>query len=439
MSPAPLPEERQRHRVREAALAARGGAGRPGAGGSGAGPRTTVAASWRRVAACGLEPGSSPDVPPLSDGEVERRRARSALAPFVPRLATTLASVVDAGHLVVVTDEEGRVLWRLGGGGVRAMADRLGFVGGSAWTEANVGTNAIGTSLVLGEGVHIRGPEHFVESHTAWGCAAAPLRDPWSGRTLGVLDVSGPSRTMHPAELALVEAAARLTALEVVEQHRTRLDRLRARAAPLLARLDGDALAVDVHGHLAAGTGPRLPERVSLPEDLAGGAGGPVWLPTLGAATAEPLEGGWLLRLEDGTAETSADLAGTSVVLDLTGPPCVRVDGVAGAWSRRLSPRHAEIVLALVQAGPAGRSATALAEDLFDDAGRAVTVRAELSRLRRALGGLLLSGPYRFSPAVSPRLRLPAEVDAVLPGSSAPVRHRLVAQAAVGQSTGRFS
>ena len=91
--------------------------------------------------------------------------------------------------------------------GVRRLADRLGFVRGSAWTEANVGTNAIGTALVLGEAVHIQGPEHYVESHTLWGCAAAPLLDPWTGATLGVVDVSGPARrALHPAELALVDA-----------------------------------------------------------------------------------------------------------------------------------------------------------------------------------------------------------------------------------------
>ncbi|MCW2868099.1 MAG: hypothetical protein JWR20_2287 [Marmoricola sp.] len=407
--------EQQRHRAREAALS-----GPPGA--AGPSPRTTIAASWRRVAACGLEPGSTPDVPPLAEAELARRRASSELAEFVPRLTRTLSSVVDAGQLVVVAGADGRVLWRVGSPGVRRMADGLGFVGGSAWTEGNVGTNAIGTSLVLGAGVHIRGPEHFVESHTRWGCAAAPLRDPWSGRTLGVVDVSGPSRGMHPAELALVETAARLTAMELLERRRGELDRLRARVAPLLAGITGEALAVDLHGHLAAGVGARLPDRVALPDDL---AGGPVWLPTLGAATAEPLAGGWLLRLDSGD-DPARDGAGATLVLDLTGSPCLRVGGASGGWSRRLTPRHAEILLALVGAGPAGRSASALAEDLFDDDTRVVTVRAEMSRLRRALGSLLLSGPYRLAPTVAASLELPLDVRGVLPGSSAPVVRRLV-------------
>lgn len=381
-------------------------------------PRGPVAASWRRVAACGLEPGSAPEVPPLPTSELERRRAASGLADHVPQLVQHLRPVTDAGQMVVVADTEGRVLWRAGPSGVRRAADELGFVSGSAWTEGNVGTNAIGTALVLGEGVHIAGPEHFCDSHTRWGCAAAPLRDPWTGRTLGVLDVSGPSREVHPAELALVEMAARLTTMQVVEQHRRELDRLRAVAAPLLARLDGDALAVDRFGHLAAAVGSRTPERVTLPDEL---AGGPLWLPTLGDAVAEPLAGGWLLRL--GRERAGA----TTLELDLTAEPVCRVGSDAGRWSRTLSRRHAEILLALVRAGSSGRTAADLADDLFADRSRVVTVRAELSRLRRLLGAVLLSAPYRVAPGVVTSLRLPDDRDALLPGSSAPVVRRVLA------------
>lgn len=403
--------DRDLHRSRDAALSR-------GAGGA-ARPRTEIAASWRRVAAAGLDPGSGAEVPPLSEAELERRRAASGLAELVPRLAASLAPVVDAGQLVVVADAEGRVLWRLGTSGVRRLADGLGFIGGSAWTEANVGTNAIGTALVLGTAVHVQGPEHFVESHTRWGCAAAPLVDPWTGRTLGVLDVSGPSRGMHPAELALVQLAADMTSSELVARHRAALDRLRARAAPLLAGLTGDALAIDHAGHLAAAIGSRTPDRVALPDKLTAGR---VWLPMLGHATAEPLDGGWLLRLEGAEGAEIAEASTTTVVLDLGREPSLRVSGASGSWSRTLSPRHAEILLSLLGAGPAGRTATQLAQDLFDEPGRTVTVRAEMSRLRRLAGSLLLSSPYRLDPGLTTRVT--GDPRAALPRSSAPVVRR---------------
>jgi hypothetical protein len=379
-------------------------------------PRDTIAASWRRVSSVGLDPGSGAEIPPLAEAEVARRRRASGLSDVIPSLTHSLRSVIDAGQLVVVADADGWVLWREGGHAVRRLADDLGFVGGSAWTEGNVGTNAIGTALVLGEGVRVQGPEHFVESHTRWGCAAAPLTDPWSGRILGVLDVSGPSRGMHPAELALVETVARLTSMEIVARRRAELDVLRAHAAPLLARLTGDALAVDPFGHVAAAIGTRAPERVALPDDLTGGS---VWLPTLGLAAVEPLAGGWLLRLDSGAAT-----AVTSVVLDLRAEPTLRVDGPSGGWARRLSRRHAEILLALAGAGPDGRSAADLADDLFADRTRVTTVRAELSRLRRLAGSVLQSNPYRFAPGVAVTAALPDDRALVLPGSSAPVVRR---------------
>lgn len=405
-------------RTREATLSG----ARPPAGGPV--PRAEIAASWRRMALCGLDPSGGPAVAPLPEAEVERRWSASALARVVPGLARSLESVVDAGQLVVVSDDEGRVLWRRGTPRVRRMADDLGFVRGSAWTEGNVGTNAIGTALVLGAPVQIRGGEHFVESHTRWGCAAAPVTDPWTGRSLGVVDVSGPSRTLHPAELALVEMAARLASVELLEEHRTRLDRLRGQAAPVLARISGPALVVDPDGHLAAASGLRAPDRVALPDGLADGQ---VWLPRLGAAHAESLAGGWLLRLAGAEEPGPARL-----VLDLEREPEVRVSGPNGEWTQRLSRRHAEILLALVQAGATGRGASDLAEDLFAAPGRLVTVRAEVSRLRRVLGGLLLTQPYRLAPHLDSAVRLPADPGALLPGSSAPVVVRLRRHAPLG-------
>ena len=155
------------------------------------------------------------------------------------------------------------------------MADGLGFVGGSAWTEGNVGTNAIGTALVLGEAVQIRGAEHYVESHSVWGCAAAPLRRPVDRRAPSGSSTSAgrPGACTRPSS-ALVTLAARLSALETVAGHRETLDRLRSLAAPMVARLTGQALVVDHAGHTRRrppASGRR--DRVALPERPGGRRG----------------------------------------------------------------------------------------------------------------------------------------------------------------------
>ncbi|MEZ5092656.1 GAF domain-containing protein [Nocardioides sp.] len=376
--------------------------------------RPEIQASWRRVQGNGLGPGDNPAIPPLAEAELEGRRAVSPLADLLPHLRAALQPVVDVGLLVVVTDTEGRVLWRTGEDKVTRQADRLGFVGGSAWTEYNVGTNAIGTSLVLGRPVLIRGSEHYVESHTVWSCAAAPLHDAWTGETLGVVDVSGVAAGMHPTVLSMVTLAARTAELEIQAAHHERLARLRAHAAPLLAAQTGQAVAVDLFGHLAAARGFASPARVVLPADL---AGGPVHLPSLGPAYAEPLPGGWLLRLLDEEADDDP----LEVCLDLSGArPVARLLTPAGPWEHALSTRHAEILLALLQS-PGGRSAAELADDLFADPSRTVTVRAEVSRLRRTLGPVVSGHPYRLLDGVTGRLIPPAAGAEALPGSAAPV------------------
>lgn len=109
------------------------------------------------------------------------------------------------------------------------------------------------------------------------------------------------------------------------------------------------------------------------------------------------------------------------VVLDLSRPRrwTVSVSGPAGGWQQELSPRHAELlyVLALHRDG---RTAAELAEDVFGDRTRTVTVRAEMSRVRRTLAGVLAHRPYRFREEVAVEVLRPESPADLLPHSTAP-------------------
>lgn len=377
-------------------------------------PRPLIDASWRRVAAAGVDPGGGDGPAVLSDAEVSRRVVAGPLAPMIPVLRERLEPVARAcGQLVVVTGTDGRVLWQGGAPEVRRRADGLGFVPGAAWDEPTVGTNAIGTCLVLGTPVGVHGGEHFVDGHQQWTCAAAPLRDPVGGGLLGVVDLSGPARTAHPGAVALVSAVAALAEHEVRAAHDRSLDQLRRVAGPLLARVDGRALVLAPDGLTAAATGFAGPARVVLPTDLDGG--GRWVLPALGPCRVEPLPGGWLVRLDDADPAVP-----THAVLDLAGDrPQLRVEAATGSWTDVLGLRHAEILLAVARA-PQGLTAAELAAALFDDPARTVTVRAEVSRLRRTIGPLLATRPYRPADGVTLQVVLPPPGRVLLPGSVAP-------------------
>lgn len=388
------------------------------------GPRPVIGASWDRMLASGVDPEHDFRSGVLSADETERRRQASPLRHVLPVLREGLLSVADvAQHIMVVADAEGRLLWREGNKSVLRMADGHGFEIGADWRESIVGTNGIGTPLVARRPVQVFSAEHFVRTHHRWTCTGAPITDPRDGRLLGVVDISGPLDTMHPATLALVGSVAKLAEARLREEHLTALDRLRSVAAPVLARIGGRAVAVDGHGWTAAVTGMPPVDRIALPKSLTDGH---AWVPALGMCAVAPLAGGWLLRPDGGGGgaderdEAGAGVA-TRVVVDVGGAHrwTVTVTGGAGCWTHELSPRHAEL-LYLLAVHRAGRTAAGLAADLFGDPARTVTVRAELSRVRRYLGGLLAHRPYRFQEDADVELVLPADRSRLLPHSVAP-------------------
>ncbi len=377
-------------------------------------PRPVIDASWQRMRRLGIDPDSRSAAPVLTVEELEGRRRTSRLAEALPTLRGGLISLAEqAAHIMVIVDAGGHVLWRDGSAAVRRRADGLGFVEGAGWQEEAVGTNAIGTALVTRRPVQVYAAEHYVRAHHSWTCAAVPLHDPRDGRLLGVVDLSGPASTVHATTLALVDAVTRLAESQLRTTHLTELERLRGFAVPVLAKVGGQAVVADEHGWVAAAAGLAPVDRIALPANLAPGG---VWLPAYGHCAVEPVPGGWLIRPTENDAA-----APTRVVLDVRSPrePELTVAGAAGTWTHRLSPRHAEMLYVLAS-HRAGRSASELSSDLFGDAGRTVTVRAEMSRLRRHFGGILGAKPYRFADDVEVLVRRPPSPEAVLPHSLAP-------------------
>jgi hypothetical protein len=77
-------------------------------------------------------------------------------------------------------------------------------------------------------------------------------------------------------------------------------------------------------------------------------------------------------------------------------------------------------LLYLLAVHRSGRSASGLAGDVFGDPARTVTVRAEMSRVRRYLGAFLEHRPYRFAEDAEVEVLLPDDPRDLLPHSTAP-------------------
>jgi len=347
--------------------------------------RQVVSESWRRSSEAGVDPGRP--APRMLDAKhTAMRLAAHPVAPLLPRVSGLLKeAMVESGYFAAFSDADGVLLWSEGSPRALRSAVAPRFLPGFLCSEDRIGTNAIGTALVLDTPVQIFSAEHFNQLLHGWTCAAAPIRDPDSGEVLGAIDLSGEFRTAHLHGLALVTAVATVTEAWLAMERR--------RADDVLLRRYRER----------CGSRPRPCSGVVAASGRVVHADPPEWL---GSRVAMgPDASRW--PQPDGTSIEVEQLGDGFLVWRVGGgrPPAPRVTVavlgrseatvLSAGRRRRLHLRHSEIV-ALLALNPAGMTVRELAHALYGDPSRAATVRAEVTRLRAILDGVVLSRPYRL-------------------------------------------
>ena len=350
--------------------------------------RPLVLGSWRRSRGAKVRPEHS-DLPPvrLAPDALEEHRRGHRLRTLLPLFRELLGeSASDDGHIWAVSDADGVLLWVEGDSGTLRRAERMNFVPGAAWSESQAGTNAPGTALELGQAVQIIGPEHYKEVAQPWACSAAPLRDPDTGQLLGTVDITGAAQIGSPQALTAIRATAKAAETELARASARSDDVAREQYLQVLERAREPLALVTPAGrvlHAAPGfTARHLGHLTPGPARLSDGTRVYVEpVGTFGHLLVSPHEASWQ---PPGSA--------TPVQLRALGIDNaeLRIDGRV----ERLSPRHSEIMVALVLSG-AGVCGERLGLDLYGDEAHPVTLRAEISRLRALLGSDVLgSRPY---------------------------------------------
>lgn len=326
----------------------------------------------------------------LDEPHVTSRLAAHPLRAQLPLISNMLGDAIDAGeYLMALSDADGVLLWADGHSAALQRAETPRFLPGSLCSEAAIGTNAVGTALLLDAPVQIFSAEHFSRLLHAWTCAAAPIHDPDTHRTLGAINLSGSLRSAHPHSLALVCAVARAVEAALVQEAQRRDERLKSAYVERIAlnsRRRSALVAADgrVVMSLPAGW---MRERVEIPAE-----GGVVSVAPGIDAIADPIEDGRAHILWQ-IADRRAGAPRPKLGLQALGRPRCSVS----ILGRRidLGLRHSEI-LVLLALHPEGLSGKELAVHLYGTADKRVTVRAEMSRLRKLLGPLLAANPYRL-------------------------------------------
>lgn len=172
---------------------------------------SAIAASWcRSMLHHGLDPQTTPSRARIETGSLASRRTQHEmlLAVAAPVLDQTFRSVGRSGCGVMLSDADGVILDRRTGAADADSFAAAGLVEGGVWSEAEEGTNGIGTCLFEGKPLIIHRDQHFASRNIDISCMDAPVYDP-TGRLIAALDVSSCRDDHGPAMVEIIAALVR--------------------------------------------------------------------------------------------------------------------------------------------------------------------------------------------------------------------------------------
>lgn len=147
-----------------------------------------------------------------------------------PVLASLAAELINEPVCFVLTDHRGVVLQRVGGNSALLKSlDKVHLAPGFCYTEAEVGTNGIGTALEVGAPVLVDGSDHYAGNLRAFACAGSLITHPTTGALLGLVDITTARGNSNPLLLSFANLAAK---------------RIRERVLEVSTELDAALLAV---------------------------------------------------------------------------------------------------------------------------------------------------------------------------------------------------
>ena len=217
-------------------------------------PPPEILDSWVRCSRAGLDLAASPPIQVVDGGDLARRRER---AEVVRRLAlaeleTLCQQIAGSNFLLAFADPEGVVLDLYADNRFLTSGSATDIVTGSLWSEAQAGTNGLGTALATGRPVAVNGLEHFLFKYGDISCTAAPIRDAY-GQVVGALDASSYFESRQRHTQALVQmACTQIEKLLLLHQMRERLVLAVHPRAEFLGTLSAGLLAFDAQGRLLA-------------------------------------------------------------------------------------------------------------------------------------------------------------------------------------------
>ena len=168
-----------------------------------------ISESWYRCKQANVNPHMNKGQKILSSNVFQEQKKKSEifLDIALPQIQNMRKTIDELQMMALLIDPDGYVLSLSGNKQTLKRAKHINFIEGVKWTEAAVGTNAIGTALEIEEAIMISGTEHYSVASHSWSCAAAPIHND-DGKLIGILDFSCPIECSHPYMLGMVTSIA---------------------------------------------------------------------------------------------------------------------------------------------------------------------------------------------------------------------------------------
>ncbi|EOP23281.1 MULTISPECIES: sigma-54-dependent Fis family transcriptional regulator [Bacillus] len=168
-----------------------------------------ISESWHRCKQANVNPHMNKGQKILSSNIFQEQKKKSEifLDIALPQIQNMRKTIDELQMMALLIDPDGYVLSLSGNKQTLKRAKHINFIEGVKWTEAAVGTNAIGTALEIEEAIMISGTEHYSVASHSWSCAAAPIHND-DGKLIGVLDFSCAIEFSHPYMLGMVTSIA---------------------------------------------------------------------------------------------------------------------------------------------------------------------------------------------------------------------------------------
>ncbi|MDR3371889.1 sigma-54-dependent Fis family transcriptional regulator [Rhodoferax sp.] len=301
--------------------------------------RCLIDDSWRRCLDVKVDPSRQQAASPVNESTLSslQHQHRELLRAGKPVMAMAKDFLAQSETIMILTDPNGMILGVEGDPRALEAAGSIHLIAGSCWSEQLCGTNAIGTALSVGQPVQIHAAEHFCAGIKEWTCSATVIRDPYDGKILGAIDVSGLGKTFSPQSLALaVTTASRIESQLAKLEMDFRYQLLEHGTATMSNTTDG-VIICDRRGYpikanelasaalLARGIPFNLKNTTQIPTLSTGN-----FAPATPVAAPDWLRADWLEPILD-----AGERIGTLLTI-----PAVQPNGMVSSWSRKAKPTH---------------------------------------------------------------------------------------------------